>query len=234
MATGPEQWDVCFVCAGLADQNIYRRGGGTVFPLHLAKDEHSLGLDDSRLNFSQNLIKKFAGFSATPEHIFNYAYAVFHSPRYRSRYAEFLKIDFPRLPLTSSLDLFRALTKLGGELVALHLMESPKLDKQITKWIGGKNPEVEKVTYFDETVWTDKTQTEGFRGVPETVWNFHIGGYKVCEKWLKDRKGRTLTAADIAHYHRIITALCETIRLMREIDEVIEEHGGWPNVFTNA
>jgi hypothetical protein len=69
------------------------------------------------------------------------------------------------------------------------------------------------------------------RNVPEAVWNFHIGGYQVCEKWLKDRKGRTLTADDIAHYHKIVIALHETIRLMGEIDAVIEAHGGWPGAF---
>lgn len=167
----------------------------------------------------------------TPEDIFHYAYAVFHSPTYRTRYAEFLKIDFPRLPLISSLAVFRALARLGGELVALHLMESPKLDKHVTKWIGGKRPEVEKVSYADGVVWVDKVQSEGFRGVPEDVWNFHIGGYQVCEKWLKDRKGRRLTADDITHYHRIVVALKETIGLMSEIDNVIEKHGGWPGAF---
>ena len=69
-------------------------------------------------------------------------------------------------------------------------------------------------------------------GVPEDVWNFHIGGYQVCEKWLKDRKGRTLTKDDIAHYQKIVVALNETIRLMKEIDEVIEKHGGWPDAFS--
>ena len=78
------------------------------------------------------------------------------------------------------------------------------------------------------------TGTVGFRGVPEEVWNFHIGGYQVCEKWLKDRKGRTLTAEDITHYHRIVIALHETIRIMREIDEVIEAHGGWPGAFATG
>jgi hypothetical protein len=136
--------------------------------------------------------------------------------------------------LTSSLDLFRTLAKLGGELVALHLMESPKLDKHITKWVGGKNPEVEKVTYAGETVWIDKAQAEGFRGVPEPVWNFHIGGCRVCEKWLKDRKGRALSKDDIEHYHRIVVALSETIRLMAEIDKVIDAHGGWPGAFAGG
>ena len=169
-----------------------------------------------------------------PEDIFHYAYAVFHSPGYRSRYSEFLKIDFPRLPLTGNLDLFRALARLGGELVALHLLESPKLHQPVTESIGGRNPEVEKISWSKKTVWVDKAQTTGFKGVREDVWNFHIGGYQVCEKWLKDRKDRTLTAADIAHYHRIVIALSETIRLMREIDEVIEAHGGWPGAFQTA
>ncbi len=170
----------------------------------------------------------------TPEDIFHYTYAVFHSPGYRSRYAEFLKIDFPRLPLTESLELFRALARLGGELTGLHLLESPKLDQPVTEWAGDRNPEVEKISWAKNTVWVDKAQTAGFRGVREPVWNFHIGGYQVCEKWLKDRKGRTLTKDDIAHYHKIVFALSETIRLMAEIDQVIEKHGAWPGAFATA
>ncbi len=80
-------------------------------------------------------------------------------------------------------------------------------------------------------MWIDKTKSYGFQGVPENVWNFHLGGYQVCEKWLKDRKGRTLSADDINHYHRIIVALNETISIMAEIDQVIEAHGGWPGAF---
>ncbi len=163
--------------------------------------------------------------------IFHYAYAVFHSPGYRSRYAEFLKIDFPRLPLTENVELFRAMARLGGELTALHLLESPRLAQRITEFIGGPNSAVEKISWSRDTVWVDKAQTTGFRGVREPVWNFHIGGYQVCEKWLKDRKGRTLSKDDLAHYQKIVVALSETIRLMREIDEVIEAHGGWPGAF---
>ena len=170
----------------------------------------------------------------TPEDIFHYAYAMFHSPGYRSRYAEFLKIDFPRLPLTKDLELFHALAGLGGALVALHLLESRKLDHPITELVGGRNPEVEKVSWSKNTVWVDKAQTTGFKGVCENVWNFHIGGYQVCEKWLKDRKGRTLSKDDIAHYQKVVVALSETIRLMKEIDEVIEAHGGWPGAFANS
>jgi predicted helicase len=169
---------------------------------------------------------------------------VFHSPGYRSRYAEFLKIDFPRLPLTGNLELFRALARLGGELVALHLLESPKLNKPLTIYTGPPNPEVKRVGWANKAVWLDAPPTPrgatvapypgtiGFRGVPEAVWNFHIGGYQVCEKWLKDRKGRTLSKEDIAHYHRIVVALAETIRLMKEVDEIINQHGGWPDAFS--
>jgi len=132
------------------------------------------------------------------------------------------------VPLTSSLDLFSALAQLGGELVALHLLESPKLEKPITKFIGPASPVVDKVSYEDSTVWLGKAKTSGFRGVPDPVWNFHIGGYQVCEKWLKDRKGRALSADDLAHYQKIVVALAETIRLMSEIDAVIAQQGGWP------
>ena len=145
---------------------------------------------------------------------------------------EFLKIDFPRLPLTGNLELFRALARLGGELTALHLLESPKLAQPITEFIGARNSEVGKVSYSKNTVWIDKAQTIGFEGVREDVWNFHIGGYQVCEKWLKDRKDRKLTKDDITHYQKVIVALSESIRLMKEIDEVIEKHGGWPGAFS--
>ncbi len=222
------------------------------FPLFLAgdgDDEHqgALGLDSgARCNIGQPFIRRVEALTRTskdrltPADIFHYAYAVFHSPGYRRRYAEFLKIDFPRLPLTRSLDLFRALARIGGELTALHLLESPRLAQPITEFIGSRNPEVEKVSWSRDTVWVDKAQTIGFRGVREPVWNFHIGGYQVCEKWLKDRgpklgqPGRKLSKDDIAHYQKIIVALSETIRLMAEIDRTIDHHGGWPGAFVSS
>jgi predicted helicase len=160
-----------------------------------------------------------------PEDIFNYAYAVFHSPTYRTRYSEFLKIDFPRLPLTSNRELFKALEAKGAELVSLHLMESPVLDRLITSYpVAGSNT-VEKVSYDDNSHRVYINQTQYFEGVAPEVWNFHIRGYQVCQKWLKDRKGRTLTYDELTHYQKIIVALKETIRLMAEIDELIP---GWP------
>jgi hypothetical protein len=158
-----------------------------------------------------------------PEDVFHYAYAVFHSPAYRERYAEFLKIDFPRLPLTSDRKLFAKLIGKGEELVALHLLKSPKLYDFITSYpVSGKNV-VEKVQYAKGNVWINNSQY--FGGVPEDVWEFKVGGYQVCEKWLKDRKERTLSGEDIAHYQRMVVALNETIRLMKEIDKTIP---AWP------
>ena len=163
-----------------------------------------------------------------PEDVFAYAYAIFHSPSYRSRYAAFLKTDFPRLPLTTDLALFRKLCGLGEALVGLHLMERD--GTALARFpVKGSN-EVEKVRYEPEAeggrVWINATQY--FAEVPEDVWAFHVGGYQVCEKWLKDRKGRVLDHGDLKHYCRVVAALGDTIRLMAEVDEVIDASGGWP------
>jgi predicted helicase len=165
------------------------------------------------------------------EDVLAYIYAVFHAPEYRRRFEPMLKLDFPRVPPVGSAELFVELAKRGRDLLALHLLESARLRQTITKFVGGPNPEVEKVTWSKQTVWIDGAQTTGFQGVTENVWNYDIGGYRVCEKWLKDRKSRRLSKDDIAHYQKIVIALAETIRLMKEIDEVIEQHGGWPGAF---
>ena len=182
-----------------------------------------------------------------PEDVLSYIYAVFHSPGYRDRYKAQLKRDFPRVPLPESADLFRKLVALGHDLLVMHLLESSRLDDFITTYTGARNPEVGRVGWSESTVWLDagktnareghratKSGTIGFHGVPVEVWDFHIGGYQVCHKWLKDRKGRTLSDEDIAHYQKVVVALNETIRIMSEIDEVIEAHGGWPDAFRTS
>lgn len=187
----------------------------------------------TRLKFVLNCKTTHAGQEQelTPLRFFYYAYSILYSPAYRVRYFEFLRSDFPRLPLVSNPDLFRALARLGGQLVHLHLMEAPDLPKPSTTFDCKGRAEVEKIAYDDETVWIDKDHTCGFPGVPKAVWAFHIGGYQVCEKWLKDRKHQTLSKADIEHFQGIVVALNETIRLMTQIDRVIETHGGWPDAF---
>ena len=164
-----------------------------------------------------------------PEDVFHYIYAVFHSPTYRTRYAEFLQSDFPRVPLVSNVQLFRKLCALGKELVALHLLESPQVTKLITRYPVAGDNFVEKgfpkfVAYEEGKpgyVYINKTQY--LEGVPKEVYEFHVGGYKVCEKWLKDRIGIQLSYDDLTHYQKVIVALKETIRLMEEIDKTIPE-----------
>ena len=163
------------------------------------------------------------------------------SPSYRSRYKEFLKLDFPRLPLTASPELFRELAWLGEKLIALHLLESTIIAKPHTECIGSERT-VSKVGWTVDnggTVWIDgkgttksfQRGTSGFVPVPEEVWNFRVGGYQVCHKWLKDRKGRTLSRDDIIHYCKIVSVLAETMHQMENIDGVIERYGGWPDAF---
>ncbi|MGD0217486.1 MAG: type ISP restriction/modification enzyme [Desulfobaccales bacterium] len=163
-----------------------------------------------------------------PEDVFSYAYAVFHSPTYRQRYSEFLKGDFPRLPLTGNKALFKALVGLGAELASFHLMESPRLETFITGFPVPGSQVVEGVRYKDSARRVYINSEQYFEGVPPDVWAFTIGGYQVCHKWLKDRKGRTLSFEDLHHYQKIVVALAETIRLMGEIDAAIDANGGWP------
>jgi len=166
-------------------------------------------------------IKTFA-----PEDIFNYIYAVFHSPEYRQRYVEFLKIDFPRAPLTSNKQLFWELANKGDKLVQFHLMK--ETGTEISSYPEAGSNLVEQVKYNEtqQQIWINSEQY--FANIPPHIWNFYIGGYQVCQKWLKDRKGRELSFDDLAHYQNIISILAETIATMSDIDQIIIKHGGFP------
>lgn len=164
-----------------------------------------------------------------PIDLLDYIYAVLHSPTYREKYKEFLKIDFPRVPYPKDTNTFWKLVKLGGEIRQIHLLESPSVERYITQYpIDGSN-EVGKIVYENNRVYinyekaTASGSLEGlkyFDNVPETAWSFYIGGYQPAQKWLKDRKGRKLEFEDILHYQKIIVALAETERLMKEIDKI--------------
>ena len=153
-----------------------------------------------------------------PIDLLDYIYAVLHSPRYRETYKEFLKIDFPRVPYPKDAATFWQLVALGGELRQIHLLESPVVEQYITQYpVGGDNA-VDKPTYQNGRVYINAEQY--FDSVPEVAWSFYIGGYQPAQKWLKDRKGRQLEFEDILHYQKIIVALTETDRLMKEIDRI--------------
>lgn len=166
-----------------------------------------------------------------PEDVFHYIYAVLHSPEYRRRYADFLKSDFPRIPLTGNRELFASLAKLGQRLAALHLMDTKGVNRPAFPHTGGN--QVDKLRYAPPSseeepgrVWINRDQC--FEGVAPATWEFSIGGYRPAEKWLKDRKNRTLSYKEIKHYRRICAALAETREIMQSIDQAIESHGGWP------
>jgi predicted helicase len=201
-----------------------------LFPLYLyptTPGEKEMGITRTP-NLSPEFLTKIErnlGYQPTPEAIFHYIYAIFHSPTYRSRYAEFLKIDFPRVPLTSDDNLFRRLGELGAELVDLHLMKSKKVQNSLVAFIeqGGSKTVDPGHPKYDEATQSVVINKQGdrFTKVPLEVWNFHVGGYQVLAKWLKDRKGRELSKEDIQHYRGIVVALSETIRVMGDIDGAI-------------
>ena len=169
-----------------------------------------------------------------PDDVFHYLYAILHSPEYRQRYADLLKFDFPRMPLPGSRDLFTNLAQLGTSLVLLHLMETESTEARPSFPVPGINM-VEKHRYTPPNtthsgrVWINGDQY--FDGVAPETYDIRIGYYKPAQKWLKDRKGRTLSPDDIEHYCRIISVLAETPRRMIEIDDAINAHGGWPSAF---
>lgn len=230
------------------------KDGSSCFPLWLYPQPKNDLLqepnNDRQANFSAEFLAeiKLKIGRTKPEHIFYYLYAILYSPGYRTRYAEFLKRDFPRAPLTSDKALFAKLAKLGETLVNLHLMKADT--SEISRFpIAGSN-EVVKVEFkLNEQGDIDdapqrksnaRKRAAAFEGalgriyinaaqyfdcVPQSVWEYYIGGYQVCQKWLKDRKGRQLSYDDIKHYHGIVAALAATIDLQIEIDRVIP---GWP------
>jgi hypothetical protein len=181
-----------------------------------------------------------------PRDVFDWIYAVLHSPAYRSRYADYLKSDYPRIPLPAGKALFQELVPLGTKLVALHLLDTdaaPELkEPQSVRFAGYGEARVEHAPQWSAEGGNRVaiSARRWFEGVPERVWNFHIGGYQPAAKWLKDRAakggkkkslGRVLTAEDQLHYRQMIVAMDKTIDRMAEIDGVIEKHGGWPGAF---
>ncbi len=202
---------------GLAREPNLDRGFVEAVSSSLALDFNPDGSDGLRESFG-------------PGDVFHYVYAVLHSPQYRSRYADFLKSDFPRVPLTADRSLFAALADLGQRMKSLHLMESDGSGAPAFPKVGDN-----RVTRARYAPPTDRSpgrvfinDGQYFEGVAPETWELTVGGYRPAEKWLKDRVRRTLSYEDVAHYRRICAALAETPRIMARVDDAIDEHGGWP------
>ena len=160
-----------------------------------------------------------------PEDIFYYIYAVLYAPSYREKYAAFLRSDFPRVPFTADADLFARLAGLGERLAELHLLKSPELNPPACRFEGEGDGRVEKgkkagLRYDPDAERVYINAEQYFGPVPPEVWEYQVGGYQVCEKWLKDRRERRLELDDIRTYCRIVTALKLTIEIQAEIDEM--------------
>lgn len=227
------------------------------FPLYLYPDDEDLATSGSdmfsngrRPNLSAGFVEAVKGAwglrfiedgagdledTFGPEDVLHYAYAVFHSPAYRARYEELLRIDFPRLPVSEDLELVRALCAEGRRLLRLHLMraggagDKPGFPVAGTGEVTSGHPDYRPPSADGETpgrVYINEEQY--FEGVEPAVWAFHVGGYQVCEKWLKDRKGRALSYDEIEHYRSVVAVLRETMQRMEQIDRRIDEAGGWP------
>lgn len=237
-----DNWKYIFVSYGLVDFNLLSSAGsfgaGNLSPLYLY---HENLISEPQPNLDSKIVAEFCnGLNLTfvadgrvdsnknyPEHIdqitplniLDYIYAVLHNPSYRSKYAEFLKIDFPRVPYPKDKTIFWQLVKLGSQLRQVHLLQSELLHaNNISYPIDGDNI-IDKPEYKNNQVWINQTQY--FDNVPETSWNFYIGGYQPAQKWLKERKNKTLGYDDIMHYMNIINALSLTDKIMSQINGII-------------
>jgi len=239
LAVGDIDWCLTTISNKPIDANVFRRGGVNLFPLYLYPDSSNQQnafetalervpnlnmeiVDAIAKNIDLQFVNEKEADCSVPSNEFapidllDYIYAVLHSPAYREKYKEFLKIDFPRVPYPKDQKTFWQLVELGGQIRELHLLESELTEKYKTKYpIDGDNV-VGKPKFAKGKVFINETQC--FENVPEVAWNFYIGGYQPAQKWLKDRKERTLTYEDIFHYQKIIVALTETDRIMKEID----------------
>ena len=232
--------DTYFVTKGLTDKTVISpKDNASVFPLYIYKE--NMGSEERIVNFNKELydciakglnylpcydddlivdpISDYKGV-LYPQDLFDYIYAVLHSPSYRERYKEFLKIDFPRIPYPTDWEQFRDLAEKGEELRELHLMEDLPNSTGVSFPQAG-TLQVDCYRWEQNRVYINNEQY--FENVPESAWNFFIGGYQPAQKWLKDRKGLTLSFEDVKHYQRIIYVLQQTERLMQEIDDIMIE-----------
>jgi len=215
-----EYHHVC-VADALVDIN-YLSGQTYIFPLYLYPAEGDM-FKERKPNLNPKLVESLIEAYAkepTPEEISYYIYGVLYSNIYRSKYAEFLKIDFPRLPFTKDYQLFSTIAEYGSKLVDLHLMKSAELNNPIAKLQGSGDYQVEKLKYSEKERRVYINNDQYFEGIEREVWGYQIGGYQVLDKWLKDRKGRKLSLEDVKHYCQVVTALKKTIEVQKEIDSI--------------
>lgn len=212
-----------FITDSLVDRHILDTAGDSTyaFPLYRYNPDYGTRTVNIIENEASKLLSSI-NMMYTDDmalQLFDYIYAVLHSTKYREKYKEFLKIDFPRVPYPTDQETFWKLVEIGGKLRECHLMQT-EFDTAAYSFIGDGTNEVVKPEYKNGRVYISKTQY--FDNVPQAQWEQYIGGYQPLQKWLKDRKKTMLSAEDIEHYKKIIAALKLTEELMAEIDQVVE------------
>ncbi len=229
----------CWISNNIVDRHILDSAGDTTccFPLYLYDDDSeqvSFFENNRKPNLNMDIVhsletslkltftpeKETSEGTFAPIDILDYVYGVLHSNKYRAKYKEFLKIDFPRIPYPENSKYFFEVAEFGKQLRQIHLMDAPEIKNLITSYPVSGDNEVEKPEYKDGKVYINKMQY--FDNVPELAWNFYIGGYQPAQKWLKDRKDRILSYDEIMHYQKIIVALVKTHELMQNIDKIVE------------
>ncbi len=248
-----EAYSHFFVSQYVIDNRAFYSNKGilSLSPLYLYPDidkkdmfSHTEEPEEKQPNISPKLFAALSGVykeEPSPEEIFYYIYAILYSNTYRTKYAEFLKIDFPRVPFTKDYELFGKMGEYGKRLIDLHLLKSTELDSPVAKFQGKGDNKVEKLRYelpLRLAVYPDEdgaslrdekeervyiNQNQYFEGIAKEVWQYQIGGYQVCNKWLKDRKGKPLSLDDIRHYCKVVTSLQKTIEIQKEIDKIYPE-----------
>lgn len=203
-----------------------RTTNSSVFPLYECED----GAFERTPNFNATVLKKIEkalGLRASESQIdrsrffsarnlFNYIYACLHSPSYRERYSEFLNRDFPVIPYPQNADIFWQLEEIGNKLISLHLLCECKTESPA---FSGNDTTIDKIAFKDNRVYINKNCY--FSDVPEAVYSFIVGGYQPCNRWLRERKGRTLTPEELLMYRSIVLSITETIRVMEELESII-------------
>jgi type I restriction-modification system DNA methylase subunit len=223
-------WQHVFVSNLVTDKTLVSsKDNCYFFPLYLYPKKSQQNLYEKRTsNFTREFlqgIKASLTKEPTPEEIFYYIYAVLYSPAYRKRYQEFLKIDFPRVPLPSNGQVFKQLSNLGKELVDLHLLKHSALAQTDVGFPKDGSNKVEKVAYDEKNQRALINKEQWFENIPEEIWEYRIGAYQAMEKYLKDRKGRKLSLDEINHYMKMAKAIQVTIELQEKIDGVYKKIG---------
>lgn len=212
-----------------ADLHILETANASAYlcPLYLYPDKEDMftqGSQEGKPNLNPKLIESLAEVyrkEPTPEEIFYYIYGILYSNVYRKKYAEFLKTDFPRVPFTRKCELFKAIGKYGSKLVDLHLLRSAEVHDPITKFQGSGDNHVKRPRYVEKEERVYINNDQYFEGIDRDTWEYQVGGYRVLDKWLKERRViKELSLDDIKHFCNVVTALKKTIAVQKEIDNL--------------